>query len=60
MKVHLNHMYVHVCDVLLKGVGIINVNRIGLLTNEPPRGKTNNVVSGQVRHKPGCTSTEKS
>ena len=25
---------------------------------EPPRGKTNNVVSEQVRHKPGCTSTE--
>ena len=28
--------------------------------NEPPRGKTNNVVSEQVRHKPACTSTEKS
>ena len=27
-------------------------------TNEPPRGKTNNVVSEQVRYKPGCTSTE--
>ena len=27
---------------------------------EPPRGKTNNVVSEQVRHKSGCTSTEKS
>ena len=26
--------------------------------NEPPRGKTNNVVSEQVRHKPSCTSTE--
>ena len=25
---------------------------------EPSRGKTNNVVSEQVRHKPGCTSTE--
>ena len=25
---------------------------------EPPRGKTNNVVSDQVRHKPSCTSTE--
>ena len=24
---------------------------------EPSRGKTNNVVSEQVRHKPGCTST---
>ena len=27
---------------------------------EPPRGKTNNVVSEQVRHKPTCTSTENS
>ena len=27
---------------------------------EPPRGKTNNVVSDQVRHKPTCTVTEKS
>ena len=25
---------------------------------EPPRGKTNNVVSEQVRHKPGCAVTE--
>ena len=31
-----------------------------LHTIEPPRGKTNNVVSEQVRHKPACTSTEKS
>ena len=29
-------------------------------TNEPPRGKTNNVVSEQVRHKPACKSTTKS
>ena len=27
---------------------------------EPPHGKTNNVVSEQVRHKPTCTVTEKS
>ena len=27
---------------------------------EPPRGKTNNVVSDQARHKLACTSTEKS
>ena len=27
---------------------------------EPPRRKTNNVVSEKVRHKPTCTSTEKS
>ena len=25
---------------------------------EPPRGKTNNVVSDQVRHKPVCTVIE--
>ena len=31
-----------------------------VLTFEPPRGKTNNVVSEQVRHKPASTSTEKS
>ena len=29
-------------------------------SNEPSRGKTNNVVSEQVRHKPACTITEKS
>ena len=29
-----------------------------LILNEPPREKTNNVVSAQIRHKPGCTSTE--
>ena len=29
-------------------------------TYEPPCGKTNNVVSVQVRHKPTCTVTEKS
>ena len=34
--------------------------RVKLYTNEPPRGKTNNVVSEQVRHKPTYTSTEKS
>ena len=30
------------------------------LVNEPPRGKTNIVVSEQVRHKLACTSTEES
>ena len=34
------------------------VNRVYI--NEPPRGKTNNVVSEQVRQKPTCTVTEKS
>ena len=31
-----------------------------LCTFQPPRGKTNNMVSEQVRHKPGCTVTEDS
>ena len=31
-----------------------------VLKIEPSRGKTNNVVSEQVRHKPACTSTEES
>ena len=31
-----------------------------ILKYEPPRGKTNNVVSEHVRHKPICTVTEKS
>ena len=35
-------------------------NKIVQIRYEPLRGKTNNVVSEQVRHKPGCTSTEKS
>ena len=29
-----------------------------LNTFEPPRGKTNNMVSEQARHKPACTVTE--
>ena len=29
-----------------------------LKTFEPPRRKTNNVVSEQVRHRPACTVTE--
>ena len=32
----------------------------GIFIFEPPRGKTSNVVSEQVRHKPTCTVTEKS
>ena len=32
----------------------------GALIYEPSRGKTNNVASEQVRHKPTCTVTEKS
>ena len=38
----------------------MSTNKTGLMEIEPPRGKTNNVVSEQVRHKPTCTVTEKS
>ena len=31
---------------------------VHLLKNEPHRGKTNNVVSEQVRYKSGCTVTD--
>ena len=34
--------------------------RVATIQNEPPRGKTNNVVYEEVRHKPASTSTEKS
>ena len=43
----------------LKEGGFEGYNLI-TLTYEPPRGKTNNVVSEQVRHKPACSVTEKS
>ena len=32
--------------------------RYRIARNEPPRGKTKNVVFEQVRRKPGCTRTE--
>ena len=40
--------------ILKKG----GVTILPTMSYEPPRGKTNNVVSKQVRHKPTCTSTE--
>ena len=49
--------------LLIHGSGMNRTNgfrKVITLIYEPPRGKTNNVVSEQVRHKPGCTSTEKS
>ena len=39
---------------------VIAVDNFGFVIYEPPREKTNNVVSEQVRHKPACTSTENS
>ena len=37
-----------------------NVCIVKFMSFEPPRGKPNNVVSEQVRHKPACTNTENS
>ena len=57
---------VQYCSISLEFCGLLS----GLLhdgiimkiskTYEPPRGKTNNVVFEQVRHKPACTVTKKS
>ena len=47
------------CYVLLLLNGYNGFNGISFVY-EPPRGKTNNVVSDQVRHKQNCTNTEKS
>ena len=44
----------------LKSSSVPNIHDDHDITFEPPRGKTNNVVSEQVQHKPACTSTEKS
>ena len=42
------------------GHGPQHEDSIVVVLIEPPRGKTNNMVSEQVRHKPACTSIEKS
>ena len=47
------------CSETIKNV-ISDAHNHSAQVFEPPRGKTNNVVSEQVRHKPTCTSTEKS
>ena len=36
----------------------VSRNIVATTINEPPRGKTSNVVFEQVRHKSGCTVTE--
>ena len=45
-------------DIYRDGAGDIKFIENMPVRNEPPRGKTNNVVSEQVRHKSGCTVTE--
>ena len=37
---------------------LLNVSGCTLTIYEPPRGKTNNVVSERARHKSGCTVSE--
>ena len=50
-------------QVLLRGkvdhYEVIFADCLYTTTSEPPRGKTNNVVCEQVRHKPTCTVAEK-
>ena len=42
----------------ISGMHLFSLSMLSLVLNEPPRGKTNNVVFEQVRHTPSCTSTE--
>ena len=55
-------MYIAAYDYKPCEEGDLELMAVGLLfhNNEPPRGKTNNVVSEQVRHKPTRTVTEDS
>ena len=52
--------FLHKNFVLLLFTAMVMSGVPAVLTSlfEPPRGKTNNVVSKQVHHKPDCTSTE--
>ena len=61
------HWQLHVADiwVMISAFDLLCVEMSKYLkvnscsvNREPPRGKTNNVVSEQVRHKPACTVTE--
>ena len=55
----LEYIFIHVMSFkVAPGRSVFHFREV--LINEPPRGKTNNVVSEQVRHKPTCTVTEKS
>ena len=52
------NQYIYI--TVLEGFEICLISVDHTVRFELPRGKTNNVVSDQVRHKPTCTSTEKS
>ena len=49
---------VNIFSVFFLSNHVINSEKSYMHIIEPPRGKTNNMVSEQIRHKPGCTSTE--
>ena len=50
------------CEADLRLYFRIGINpvfsRCDSIINKPHRGKTNNLVSEHVRHKPGCAATE--
>ena len=57
----LNFAIVDVRDVAAAHIKAMTTTEAsGKTTNQLPRGKLNNKVSEQVRHKPTCTVTEKS
>ena len=61
ISLHMNPKIVCFIFLALSVYSPLNIDTSDTLPiYEPPRGKTNNVVSEQVRHKPACTSTEKS
>ena len=45
-------------DIVQKPQVQLRLKTIRYIKIEPPRGKTNNVVFEQVRHKPVCAVTE--
>ena len=57
-KLYFFFIFDYVNFMVLIYILLVNIPGHLHVTFEPPRGKTNNVVSEQVRHKPTCTSTE--
>ena len=53
----LSIIYIYLSE-LRKHTGILKIVTDLINTIEPSRGKTNNAVSEQVRHKQGCTVAE--
>ena len=57
---HLMHFFMSMCSGWDVKFNCFSSWTFFSLIFEPPRGKTNNVVSEQVQHKPACAATEKS